>query len=172
MTFAELMQSYGASFRAMFVPQKFSRNANSPHKSLNWRCVIERKGKRYVTDYMQGVGHIPAPTHKTNHLRQWSVGEQEMMASNEGKYYATNSTFITASLPVPKFFDVFQSLMMDASTANDTFPDWCDNLGYDSDSREAERIYNECLKVNMALQDMFTYVERQALDTAIALEDR
>jgi hypothetical protein len=46
----------------------------------------------------------------------------------------------------PEIIDLFYSLTMDASAENEGFENWCDNFGYDADSRKALSIYEECQK--------------------------
>lgn len=41
----------------------------------------------------------------------------------------------------PSAEDVLECLLSDSSGADEAFEDWCDDLGYDSDSRRAERTY-------------------------------
>jgi len=48
----------------------------------------------------------------------------------------------------PTIDEVLYCLFMDASTLDQStdFDDWCVSLGYDTDSREAERIFTACMK--------------------------
>lgn len=41
----------------------------------------------------------------------------------------------------PNAHDVLESLLSDASSADQSFEDWCGDYGYDTDSRKAERMY-------------------------------
>ena len=43
----------------------------------------------------------------------------------------------------PTAEDVLQSLLSDASSADESFEDWCGEYGYDTDSRKAERTYDQ-----------------------------
>jgi hypothetical protein len=43
----------------------------------------------------------------------------------------------------PTAEDVLQSLLSDASSADESFEDWCGEYGYDTDSRKAERTYQQ-----------------------------
>lgn len=45
---------------------------------------------------------------------------------------------------VPSYDDVMYALTCDAEALNLSFEDWATELGYDPDSREAERVYNAC----------------------------
>lgn len=48
----------------------------------------------------------------------------------------------------PNVRDVLECLLSDAGTVDNArgFEDWADDLGYDPDSRKAERIYRECVR--------------------------
>lgn len=63
----------------------------------------------------------------------------------------------------PSLQDVMASLLMDTSDLDDSFEDWADNLGMDSDSRKAERIYNACRDTLANLERMFTQQELEDL---------
>ncbi|MGI9507392.1 MAG: hypothetical protein ACR2RE_30480, partial [Geminicoccaceae bacterium] len=41
--------------------------------------------------------------------------------------------------------DVLQSLQLDFQGVGEGFADWCDNLGYDADSRSALATYQQCV---------------------------
>jgi hypothetical protein len=44
----------------------------------------------------------------------------------------------------PSADDVVESLTLDASALGVSFPEWCAELGYDTDSRSAESTYRAC----------------------------
>ena len=44
----------------------------------------------------------------------------------------------------PTVDDLLYSLVSDASSGRETFEDWCSELGYDTDSRKAFSIYEQC----------------------------
>lgn len=47
---------------------------------------------------------------------------------------------------------VLENLLSDASSADQTFEQWCADLGFDADSRRAERIYRAVQKQTDALR--------------------
>jgi hypothetical protein len=54
---------------------------------------------------------------------------------------------------LPKTADVVHSLIMDASVLDSGgFEDWASELGYDTDSRNAESIYRACLEIALKLR--------------------
>lgn len=57
----------------------------------------------------------------------------------------------------PELEEVLNCLFSDAYSvlnASD-FEDWANELGYDTDSRQAEKIYKECLKIAEQLENVF-----------------
>ena len=54
----------------------------------------------------------------------------------------------------PTVSDVLLCVQSDTASIEDTkgFEDWCDNYGYDPDSRRAERIYKACERQAKALK--------------------
>jgi hypothetical protein len=64
----------------------------------------------------------------------------------------------------PSAADVLSCIVSDASAAEQGFEDFCADFGYDSDSRQAERIYKACErlapKVKRLLGDDFEEFQR------------
>ena len=46
----------------------------------------------------------------------------------------------------PGLDEVLNCLASDSTAIDQSFEDWCSELGYDQDSRRAEKTYNVCLK--------------------------
>jgi hypothetical protein len=72
--------------------------------------------------------------------------------------YKVKLTFQKRSMTVPFFMgpahekeptaaDVLSCLCSDARAADDSFEDWARDLGYDTDSREAEATYKACCAI-------------------------
>jgi len=57
----------------------------------------------------------------------------------------------------PDDCDVFNSLLMDTSDIEgEAFEDWAENLGFDPDSRKAERCFKACQETLLNLRTLFT----------------
>lgn len=52
----------------------------------------------------------------------------------------------------PKLDDVLHSLIMDSEAMNISFDEWCDNFGYDTDSRGALKTYLACQENGLKLR--------------------
>jgi hypothetical protein len=68
----------------------------------------------------------------------------------------------------PSAADVLYCLLLDAEGATgESFPDWCETYGYDSDSRKALATYLECQAVSITLRRVFDHKTREALREAL-----
>lgn len=151
-----ILAAEGITYAAQFVPQAQSRNADKPHRSLNWKVTIQRTAEKaadrnmFTTDYMQGIGHIPAIIGKSypNELRA-----REYEASTTGRYQVrANASYQTKPLPIPSAADVLYCLVSDAGASDMCFETWADEYGYDKDSRAAETTYRQCIDSGLALR--------------------
>lgn len=63
----------------------------------------------------------------------------------------------------PTLTDTLSCLIMDASSADESFESWCAEYGYDDDSRKAERIYNAVKETRAALFTLMSESEMNDL---------
>lgn len=156
------VDSLGLTYTATFIPQSQSRNAGEKNPSLNWRVSIvgstgplSRNSPRIVTDYTQGIGHLP----ETEAYLFKRYGNRNSLArdayyknvAHDGKYGAV---LRDRPLPPPALLDVLYSLVSDSDADENSFEDWCSNYGYDTDSRWAEATYNACREIGTKLRRM------------------
>jgi len=145
-TIAEFIAKHGITMKAVYAGRRTEeRKAGADAKSkpwefFLWHCTLERKqaGKTLLMDqeYRMGIGNItvrPSTTAKpgtrahADHVARW------------GK-------------PTPPQADnVLDSLSLDARANEQTFEDWAGDFCYDTDSREAERIYHACIECGRKL---------------------
>lgn len=72
----------------------------------------------------------------------------------KGRQMTTDFWMGSAITTEPDAASVLSCLLSDASAGSETFEDWCANLGYDTDSRKAERIYKQCLEQTAKLKKL------------------
>jgi hypothetical protein len=156
----------GIEYRAEFVPQSRSRNAKEKSPSLNWRVTLTKNGHSIETDYMQGCAHIPHYSHQFSRLavyddavrRACECGKSELRPGQKNGYDAAGAGSVfarTKPIPAPTLVEVLYSLVMDSDAIDyPRFEEWADNIGYDRDSRSAEKIYRACLEIGLALRGM------------------
>lgn len=152
------VNSLGLEYSATFVPQSASRNSAEKNRSLNWRVSIRSQrgaGTTIATDYMQGIGHIPKDPQVTAHHKGARrdcimIDEYERQCAETGKYGMGNHK----TIPAPALLEVLYGLVLDSDADEYSFEAWADNLGYDTDSRKAESVYNACREIGQKLRLM------------------
>ena len=160
-----------------FVPHSFSRNAtkvdiNNWNKnkinllrekdlSLNWKISIKGNNHAFSTDYSKGIGHLGYEwlnsSHQIKLLRDVERANSLIFEAVEnGNAYNINtvSKFNAdtmrqkKSFPAPTIHEILESLSLDASVFEyPTFESWANDMGFDSNSRKDEKIYNDCKKI-------------------------
>jgi len=81
-------------------------------------------------------------------------------------YYSTGSAVpvFSSYKSRRKFEDIMDSLSLDCSSASDTFEDFCNEFGYETDSRKAYETWQACVKIK---KDMERLVGPEALEELI-----
>jgi len=176
----DLLEAMGIEYQAVFVPFSQSRNKDEKNKSLNWKVTIKRNRTELTTDYMKGSGHVPigklpkGSAYWHNTLKNEIINEScetgkryDVSTAYDGHRIIANglqSRFRKGLLPKPTLKEVLYSLILDSDVLNhDSFESWAGDFGYDTDSREAEKIYQACLKIALKVNRMFSTGELEQL---------
>ncbi len=69
-----------------------------------------------------------------------------------GRQYSVDFFMGQACTDEPDAAGVLDCLLSDAQLGTETFEEFCANLGYDTDSRKAERMYKACEKTETKLR--------------------
>jgi hypothetical protein len=145
----------GLSMKAEFVPWHQSRNSQERHRSLNWKVTLAKHGRDFLTtDYSAGEGHCPSYKQGDNTVDRVHAVRLECQTGLPS-YFINSGVFTKrGGKPImPKFADVLYSLASDSDVLDaGGFESWAENYGYDSDSREAEAVYNACVKIALKLR--------------------
>lgn len=163
-----LIESLGLAYSAKFVPQSQSRNAGGEYPSLNWKITLTRGRQKLKVDYSQGVGHVPG----YKPLRSsYDRHRMDTYAAEEGKIPQSvagwGGVYGKKPIPAPKLEEVIHCLVLDASVLDYAgFEDWAPELGYDLDSRAAEKVYQACLKEALELRALIGEENVKALAEA------
>jgi hypothetical protein len=162
-----IIQNMGLTVESVFVPFSQSRNAKEKSPSLNWKVTVKRDGREVLTtDYSAGCGHAPS-YRQTWGKRTTEDRDRELMVAWEcetggralGVKYsgrapeAYGTGYQRGDKIKPDTLDVLHSLAMDSDVLDaGGFEQWASDLGYDTDSREAERTYRACLDLALKLR--------------------
>ncbi|WP_312388133.1 hypothetical protein [Stutzerimonas nitrititolerans] len=118
-----------------------------------WRVTFRRSGRADMTlDYFTGTGHRVAtqPAPDFVRINPRSIATADWIAQHVKPHK-------------PEAAGVIHSMILDSSAAQESFADWCANLGYDTDSRKALAMYLACQEEAAKLAAFFTFDERHKL---------
>lgn len=136
------LDSLGVTLALAFLGyQPRKKDSDWPH--FAWRVTLQRGGESYSSDYQTGIGHAkPMPASFIDRFTSRSDAEH--------KWYNN-----AKNVKSPTSADIVYGLMNDAQCGQDTFEDFCSNLGYDTDSRKAFDIYLACQGALNAMRRLF-----------------
>jgi len=114
-----------------------------------WTVVIN--GQTF--DYHTGIGHRKPKKGYLAGGKNWHGYKNEATYFLNGRFKQDKHNLKEVNKHLlkltdvnkPKIDDVLYSLIIDSDALNDNFFNWCDNFGYDSDSRKALKIYEDCV---------------------------
>jgi hypothetical protein len=85
----------------------------------------------------------------------------------KGRQYTTDFWMGSAHTSEPDAEGVLECLLSDSHAADYSFEEFCGEMGYDTDSRKAERIWKQCAKVRENMErllgddfETFLYADR------------
>ena len=84
--------------------------------------------------------------------RAWLQSRRQMAPDGSGLQKFGDAMGAAFALSKPQLHGALHSLLMDAQSGEETFPDFCANYGYDEDSRKALDIYLACQKTGADLR--------------------
>jgi len=67
----------------------------------------------------------------------------------------------------PTNADIMYSLLLDADADDQSFNEWCDNYGYDTDSMKAFKMYQACCEEAISLKKTFTREQLENMREAL-----
>ena len=129
-TISQELTTMGFSLESELVRDDF----NGREGDSVWSVTVTRDGQKFQTKYTQGCA-----------LRHYKSGRA--FHPPYGRLTVHDAAMNKQTIPdEPTLADVMHALVSDAQCVMDgqTFEDFADEFGYDTDSREAERIYNGC----------------------------
>ena len=119
-------------------------DAGSWKSASKWRITISTERGSYAFEYTQGSAYRVYTTGKNRGQR---------MTIPVGTLTVYEQERLTNTMPQePSYDDVMSSLTLDASSVDQSFDSWCDEFGYDTDSRKAFANYEQCRDTMFALR--------------------
>lgn len=162
MTIAQFVERHGITLTASRVPLVSWWEGDKDAQS--WQCTLKCGSREMSTTFTKGSGHRIWQTRLTlphmgadargfDRPKEFRAGRTAPMPSNPTKYDRAAYLAWTDPEP-PTAAEVLDSLASDASSADQSFEDWCGDYGYDTDSRKAEAAYNACRETMFNLRKL------------------
>jgi hypothetical protein len=163
-TFAAFAACYGLTLSAVSIPRR-SDGSDWNRDALHFACEIRSGTGATVWTGVYSIGSAwPLAWAKEQHKAGFGpIGSAvRFLASlpNHGSVAAAESlatiraAFMEAA-PL-KLSEILESLQMDMPRG-EYFPDWCENLGFDSESRKALATYESCVAIETGFRAALGY---------------
>lgn len=165
-----LIASLGLSFQAVQIPARTDGNATDWDKeAFHFAVTISNARGTWSGNYSMGSGHKVLI--QWSELLGWGKFRSETLGGSgtrkdydEIRAHGFKPRYVWQKelqakmyrAPVPTVRDVLYSLVSDSDVLEyATFEEWADSIGYDKDSRAAEKTYRACLETGLKLRAMF-----------------
>jgi hypothetical protein len=107
-----------------------------------WRITLKRGEKSMAFDFRTGTGHRRVPKRVIARMRA-----TEMRYTTADKSVPEMAAYRGLAIPcVPSVYSVLSSVIEDGTAVGTDFVEWCENYGYDTDSRKALDNYEACIR--------------------------
>jgi hypothetical protein len=156
----------GLEITAEYIPYSKAKPQSGPDGKrwdcFTWAIRMVFNGQTLETELRKGTGLVPGNIKLAlrnaghNEFRGMHTVDSRKMLNHlleAGKAYSDS---VSARLPKPTVLEILPALVLDTSAMDaGSFEDWADEFGYSRDSREAERIYKDCIRTGLKLRRMF-----------------
>jgi len=137
MTLDTLSKINAATFEAKLISEPLKAESEDWQEMAHkWLVVIN--GQSF--DYYTGFSH----REPLRGLYGSERAEYKRLKNANLTQRGLDSLLKISKATPPTVSDILYSLVMDASAESESFPNWCDNYGYDTDSRKALETYLAC----------------------------
>lgn len=126
----------------------FDDTANIPGDDLSSDCefLLSEMGVTFLATQV---------ARRKDGLMQDAATHWEVVISRCGQNMQVLYSMGAAHTGVPSDVDVFNCVLRDADGVDESFEEWAENLGYDTDSRKAYAIWEACKETAYGLTRLF-----------------
>lgn len=153
-----ILAEKGITYDVRYMGEKAAFDEH--HKMDWWSVVFTTDNKREDFDYFTGLGHRkwdkPHSAKKIllHGTKSYNYTYQDL--GKPGTVHYEQMARTNLKPVVPHIAGVLYSLVMDSDALEHDYEDWCDNLGFDADSRKALETFLQCQKLGKQLQSIFS----------------
>lgn len=171
-TVQSLLVAAGVTFACKYKGER--KNAMREGSTMDaWECEFTKTGAREVAqefDFFTGLGLRAPATYFQKKQAQYQFNGLTANDISRRTNYALQYFSAVEKLRKPKApsaASVLYSLVLDSEAGNETFYDWCGNLGFDTDSRKALATYEACQNNSNKLRKLFDRAMIEKLSEAL-----
>ena len=137
-------------FEAVHVPvPRFSQPDKITLCQVTWNLHMKRNGHSLVTEYHQGIGHVKSVDISRGMSVAAADGIRACIAGRNKR-----------GLTYPTVTDAIYANISDIDACEyASFEEWAGDAGFDTDSRSAEKIFNECVARGRIFKLMYSQDE-------------
>lgn len=160
---------------ASVTPPRFTIDDNGWEHFL-FSFTLLRNGKPiYSGTYRKGSGHVSlkepsraggfglTPYEENIFYARQKRPSCKILPSFQAELASLYNKLATSQRLTCTAGEILASLCMDAQGTDQSFADWCGDLGYDPDSRKAHGIYTTCQEIGFMLRKHFSPEELEQL---------
>lgn len=150
-------------YSAEFIPQS-ELPAKLSECRVKWRVMLRRNSAELITDYSTGIGHLQGYRQGDSSLsHSAAIREACKTGNSNSSHFARMAGYRIKAIP-PKLADVLHCLLLDSSVLDaGCFENWAAEFGYDTDSRQAEATYRQCIDIALRLRQLYSDSEQRTL---------
>lgn len=160
LTIIKLLEEIKVSFSVVLLGETIKNDWVCDH----WRATFTNGSKSETFDYFTGLGHRLSKVDKNKRLLlQFSQKDKGAILKRKKSTGESRVIYGDNWCIAPTSASVLYSLVLDSGAADESFSNWCDNFGYDSDSISAFNVYQECEKTAKRLKNIFNHSQLEQL---------
>ena len=149
MTPEQFCEEHGIKLEATAVPENPNMSGEMSPGSMHFHCVLRssESGRTFTTYYSVGSGIVDSWLRAKYPRTKNAPYDFALVRQRRAHQYK------------PPVSDVLNCLQLDANMQENSrcFHEWCDELGYDSDSIRARKIYDHCEEQARKLWEFLGY---------------
>lgn len=161
----DFLDTIAVKYSAAYVGQTAWHNTTADKFTVSFT----RNNTVSTFDFYQGIGHREKRKDKAG-LLEYAAAFRRLIDQQVSYPIIDDSLFTSGDsvfVFVPTTASVLYSLLLDAEIGQYTFPELCQDLGYDEDSRKALDTYLACQTVSKQLNSIFNCSEISHLQTLL-----
>jgi len=164
----QILEKAGLEYEANFLPIKQPKG-EVKNPQLNWSIYFKTDKGSITTNYSEGIGHVKHyRQRKNNSIDESGVQEAFRKTCETGKLFVDKNGHVKhfimlGNQPKPGRENVIYCLLSDADCLDYTFQEWCDNMGYNTDSIKDKELYEKCIHQSVQFRRLWDCKEWENL---------